>query len=91
MSIKLLPANQLETLTKLSTNLCNCSVLNVFHVSSAAQTFDRPSYVVERYHFGGKDIMVGSTIVSPIIVIPTLLSSTIVSPTIVGLYQLRKC
>ena len=70
MSIKLLPANQLDSLTNLSTNLCNCSVLNVFHVSCAAQTFDRPSYVVERYHFGGKDIMVGSTIVSPIIVIP---------------------
>ena len=81
MSIKLLPANQLETLTKISTNSCNSSVLNVFHVSCAAQTFDRPSYVVERYHFGGKDIMVGSTIVSP----------TIVSPTIVGMYQLRKC
>ena len=47
--------------------------------------------MVEGYHFGGKDIMVGSTIVSPIIVIPTILSSTIVSPTIVGLYQLRKC
>ena len=62
MSIKLLPANQLEALTKLSTNLCNCSVLNVFHMSCAAQTFDRPSYVVGRYHFGGKDIMVGSTI-----------------------------
>ena len=91
MSIKLLPANQLESLTKLSTNLCNCSVLNVFHVRCAAQTFDRPSYVVERYHFGGKDIMVGSTIVSPVIVIPTILSSTIVSPTIVGPYQLRKC
>ena len=70
MSIKLLPANQLESLTKLSTNWCNCSVLNVFHMSCAAQTFDRPSYVVGRYHFGGKDIMVGSTIVSPIIVIP---------------------
>ena len=81
MSIKLLPANQLDSLTNLSTNLCNCSVLNVFHVSCAAQTFDRPSYVVEGYHFGGKDIMVGSTIVSP----------TIVSPTIVGMYQLRKC
>ena len=27
---------------------------------------------MEGYHFGGKDIMVGSTIVSPIIVIPSL-------------------
>ena len=62
MSIKLLPANQLESLTKISTNLCNCSVLNVLHVRCAAQTSDRQSYVVERYHFGGKDIMVGSTI-----------------------------
>ena len=94
MSIKLLPANQLESLTKFSTNSCNRSVLNVFHVSSA---FDRPSCVVGRYHFGGEDIMVGSTIVSPIIVIPTILSPTIlsptivVSPTIVGSYQLRKC
>ena len=59
MSIKLLPANRLETLTKFSTNSCNRSVLNVFHVRCAAQTFDRPSYVVGRYHFGGKDIMDG--------------------------------
>ena len=52
MSIKLLPANQLVSLTKLSTNLCNCSVLNVFHVRCAAQTFDRPSFWGERYHGG---------------------------------------
>ena len=34
MSIKLLPANQLDSLTKFSANPCSCGVLNVFHMGS---------------------------------------------------------
>ena len=32
MSIKVVPANQLDSLTKFSANSCNCGVLNVFHM-----------------------------------------------------------
>ena len=91
MSIKLLPANQLDSLTNLSTNLCNCSVLNVFHVSCAAQTFDRPSYVVERYHFGGERYHGGPYYSEPYYSDPYYIELYYVSSTIVGLYQLRKC